>query len=422
MHDDSMTQGSSAPNAVEQETLAHQATHSPGHAGGANGTRPPVYFSPVLNAWVVTRYDDIVTVLKDHRRFSSALAYDSSVYLQGLSAEEFDVANCPVPLATLHMAVTDTLDHTRLRQSVHKIFTPQQLAPFTPQIRALAHRLIDGFYPYGHADLVEQFNYPLPMQVILLLIGIPDQDMPQIKQWCDDWNALMFRGEAGDRSRYVSSLSALNTYLQDLIMRRREQPQHDFASALVQAVDRNEGDLSLAEMVYLLSHLIGAAHETTASALNACFYFMLKRPRWWKEIQAGSSVIPSLVEEALRCDRAIRGPMRVTTDAAELGGVALPQGARLYLATTVANQDAAQFDDPQQFNPHRERLDSHLAFGRGIHYCLGAGLARLEMQIALECISQRLPGLRLSSQAEIRYLSGPLLRGFSALPVEWDLA
>ena len=388
-------------------------------------TEQPIYFSPAMNLWVVTRYDYILAVLRDQRRFSSAQAYQAMLDVLTLSPEGLQAANDPVPLDTLQMAGADQPEHTRLRSSVHRIFTPQRLAVFEPRIRHIAHQVIDRFADDHSADLVKQFSYLLPLQVILHIIGIPEGDMAQFKRWCEDWAALMFTRPTDERQiACARSLSALNQYLVDLIADRQNQPQHDLASYLVQAGNSGEARLNTAEMVYLLSHLIGAAHETTASALNACFYYLLKDRRHWQAIQNDPTLIPQVVEEALRCDLAVRGPIRTTTEEVTLGDVTLPQGARVYLALTVANRDKAQFTEPQIFDPQQDDRQKHLAFGHGIHHCLGAPLARLELRIALEVVSARLPGLRLSTKQQIRVTRNAMMamQTFECIPVEWDTA
>ena len=382
-----------------------------------------VFFQPSLDMWVVTRYEDVTAALKDHERFSSALCYDTETAFNFLeiTPEARAIIDSVIPSTTLQMAGADQPDHARLRNSVSKAFRPRRIEQLEVRVQRISDRLVDRFVNDGQVDLVEQFTYPLPVLSILSLIGIPEQDTEQIKSWCADWTALMFNKLPPDQQITCAySLRAFHQYLIDLIALRRKEPQEDLTSDVVQAIDAGETELSLAETVNLLCHLIGAGHETTVNQLNTCLYHLLRNRSSWLKIQNNPEVIPDIAEEILRLDPALRGPLRVTTEAVTLDGVTIPKGARVYLLLASANRDKEKFSHPEAFDPARKDLHRHITFGYGIHHCLGAPLARLEIRIALHVLSQRLPGLRLVPDQELKYKQSAVVKSLTQLLVEWD--
>jgi cytochrome P450 len=384
------------------------------------GSPRHVFFSPVLGMWVVSRYDEVVAALKEPQIFSSAQLYADGASFVQMAPEAERIAGSVVPLSTPHMAAADPPVHTRLRRSVRQSFTPRRLASFEPHIRKAVDGLIDQFVDDGQVDIAARYTIPLPVLSVLLFIGVAEEDVPQIQRWYADWTMLMLsRATAEKQVEYSRSLEAFHGYLMELITKRRANPREDLASDLVRAVDEGEAELTPEELVNLLSQLIGAGSQTTTDSLNTALCLLLGERQQWEMIRKEPAQIPNVVEESLRCTRALRGPMRATTEQVELGGVSIPKGARVYLMHTVANRDAKEFQNPDTFDPERSDLHQHIAFGHGIHRCLGEWLARLEMKVALEALSARIPDMRLVPGQDLSVRESAVVRSLMRLLAEW---
>jgi cytochrome P450 len=381
--------------------------------------RGRTFFSPELGMWVVSGYDDVVAILKNHRVFSSERMYETAAEFLELGAEARATLSAIVPLDTPHMANVDPPDHTRLRRAASAWFTPERVAALEPRVRRSADLLTDRFHQLGATDLVTAFTRPLPMMSILDVIGVPPADMERLARYYDDWARLLFtRSGPAEQLAYSRSLRSLHQYFADLIAARRADPAADLTSALVRAVDSGETSMSSAELANLLAQLLAAASDTTTYSLNTCFHHLLQQRRMWDALCAGELAAERIVEEGLRCNRSLRGPLRVATEEVTVGGQTIPKGGRVYLLHTAANRDPGVFPDPHSFDPDRKEVQRQLAFGYGIHYCLGAALARLEMKVALLTLSARLPTLRLAPQP-LDY-RGTVVRAMTRLEVVWD--
>lgn len=378
----------------------------------------PVFFSPTMDVWVVTRYADVNAALQDPQRFSSASDDSGSNYppeVQQLLSTDI-VASAP------RLVNLDPPEHTRLRQSVNRAFTPQRVASLAPTFRHFANRLIDQFIGDGQADFVLQFAHPYPKQVIFHLIGVPEADMEQVSQWVDARRELLFTRSPERQLACAHSLLAYHQYLRTLIEQRQVVPQDDFLSDFIQSAKEEQPNITMPQQVRMLSDLIAAGVETALNLIGNCLHFLLTERSYWQALQNDPDLLPKLVEELLRFDGSVTSVFRTTTQEVELGGVTLPKKAVLWIFLNSANHDEALFPHPERFDPHRDNLDRHLAFGGGVHLCLGAPLTRLEVRVALEALSQRLPSLRLVPNQTINYLSGSVLRGVQHLLVEWDTA
>jgi cytochrome P450 len=259
-----------------------------------------------------------------------------------------------------------------------------------------------------------------PMLVIFRLIGIPESASDQLARWSTDFLTMLFVPLPPQQQlECARSYLALQQYVYQLLEQRRANPQDDFASALLNAVEEEQADLQMFEVLELLLDLIVAGYVTTSDFLGLCLYNLLSRREYWKAIQENPALIPAVVEEMLRFDTPGLSLLRVTTEDVELGGVVIPKDAIVYVLESSANHDEEYFAHPEEFNPYRENRH-HLAFGRGIHFCIGAPLARLEAQLTLELLSQRLSSLRLVPNQEVTYVPNLALRGLQSLLVEWD--
>lgn len=376
----------------------------------------PVFFSPDLRMWVVTRYDDVALILKDPRRFSSTGMFQSMLQYAP------EVLELLGPYFSVPQIISvDPPEHTRLRDSVNRVFTPRRITLLEPRVRELAHALVDRFAGTGRTDLVRSFSAPLPLFAIFELFGIPRVDAPRIGQIYDD-TVLMLFGQLSREQQAVhaQSAQALFRYFSELMTERQAHPQDDVISDLCAAADHGGARLSFAEMLQMLFTITGAAQETTPNLLSTCVYRLLVERHHWQSILADPRLIPQVIEEALRRDSPTRALFRTATQQVELGGVSIPKGARLYLVLASANHDEAQFRTPEVFNPGREDAARHLALGYGIHYCIGAPLLRLKSKVALEVLSSRLPSLRLGPGQRTGYIPNLVGPKFKELWVEWE--
>ncbi len=380
----------------------------------------PVFFSPVLSSFVVTRYDDVVTVLRDPETFSSRDILDPGPFLAPEAAQLLVDNDVPAEGTLIGL---DPPAHTRLRKMLAKAFTPSRVAGMEDRIRALANGLVDGFAVDGETELLQRFAFPLPLTVVIRLIGIPDDDLDDCLHWCKDWAELARiaaqGGHPDEQIRLAQSVVAWHRYVRDLIAIRTEGPRDDLVSALLAVRLEEPGELTERELLSLIPGLVFAGHETTANLIGNALRHLLSAPRLWTKIVRKPELAERAVEETLRFDAPIFGMPRVVTRETILGGLPIPAGARLYLSYFSANHDEAHYSCPARFDPDRTVETPHLAFGRGIHFCIGAPLARLEGRIALEVLGQRLPDLELLDETH-RYQPHFFLRGLEQVRVRWD--
>ena len=376
----------------------------------------PVFFSPVHGAWVVTRYEDVLTILRDPSRFSSSYRFRNPV---DPTAEVLaELAQIPSEIRLL--VNEDPPTHRRTRALVSKAFSPKHVTAIAPRVHTIAHELIDQFCAVGHADLVRQYTYPLPMRVLLEFVGLPVEDADFIKQWCHDHMLLAVAGISDEQQlKSARAEVAFRRYADALIAERRHHPQSDLLSALIHAEVDGERPLDDVELNTLMQQLLFAGHETTTNLLSNTFFHLLREPDLWQALQADPSLIPNVVEEGLRHDAAIPGMFRTTNQDVTIEGVAIPAGARIFLAFASANRDERIFAKPEHFDLQRFNADKHLSLGHGIHYCMGAGLARLEARIGIEVLLERLPDLHLAPAQHITYLPSLINRAMQHLHVTW---
>jgi cytochrome P450 len=374
----------------------------------------------MLDMWVVTRYRDAVDVLKDPGTFSSALAYGDAASFLALTPEARARLDSVVPLSTLHLASADPPDHARLRTVLEKLFSRSAMSRFEPAVAAIADLLIDEFAGQKEADIIRQFAAELPIRSIARLIGVPDDDIPQLKQWYFDWTALALTTTQAERQLPLAgALAEFHDYLLKLVESRRSSPREDLTSQLVREIGARRAVMTEVELVNILSQLIAAGTETTMFAIGTCLYRLLRVSGQWGRVGSLGTRV-QVVEEALRCNQALRGLMRIATCDTEVGGVPVAAGTRLYVMNSVANRDSAVFADADRFDPDRLRpeVKRHIAFGIGIHRCLGAALARLEIQVSLERLGARLPDLALVPGG-VEVMVSPVVRSLTSMHVRW---
>jgi len=380
----------------------------------------PVFFSQLLRMWYVTRYDDIVTVLKDPARFSSAAAINVPIDYTKETRRAIEESF----LSEHSLTNNDPPSHTLIRGLVNKAFTARRVADLEGRIRAIASDLVDRFAGDGAVELVGAFSFPLPMRVILDVIGAPEEDMPKIIRWLDEWNELLFvQFPPEQQAEMMGHMADYERYWAGLIEARRAEPRLDLLTALVKASEDEDTRVPERQLRNICAQLCIAGRDTTAHMLSTLVWRLLSMPEQWELVRDDPAEnVPRAIEEMVRLDSSVHALMRMTTEPVELGGVQLPKGAWLAVLFASANHDEAHFPDAARFDLQRRSPKGHLAFGQGIHYCVGAPLARAEMRIALDLLIRRLPGLRLAPDQRFDHaMTNPILRGLKELHLRWDV-
>ena len=377
----------------------------------------PVFYSERFDLWVVTRYDDIVRILKDPAGFSSAqsLAVDSAV-----APEVQAVLDTGYP-ATPTMVTADPPVHTRFRELVSKAFTSRRVALMEPRMRAIAHGLIDRFERDGRADLVKKFAYPFPMEVIAEILGVPAADMDSFKRWSDDMSARFGPLPLDRHVECAKSEVEFQHYFAAMLEQRQRHPQTDLLTDLLNARIKREAPLNMPEMLSILKQLLIGGNETSTNLIGSMMLSLLRDRDQFDAVLRDRALAANAVEEALRLDSPVQGLFRTATRAVEIGGVNVPQGAHLELLYASGNRDEERFHDSDRFDLRRPDSSNHMAFGFGIHFCIGAPLARYEGRIALEALIDRLPQMRLAPGQAFDHHPHFFLRGLKRLDLEWPV-
>lgn len=366
-----------------------------------------VCFPDDVVRWVVVGYAEARVALADPRlRKDMATA---AAILDGKRTAPTD----PNALALLtHMLSTDPPGHTRLRKLVNKAFTTRQVAALRPRIEQITAELLDAMAGADEVDLMDAFANPLPVTVICELLGVPFDDRDDFQTWT---RALV--GVVGEEEHRPAAAAAMAEYLSELVRAKQTQPAHDLLSELVLADD--DGDrLTDPELVAMAFLLLVAGHETTVNLIGNGVNALLRHPDQWQALCADPTGIPAAIEEFLRFDGPVdMATVRYTDEPVTLGGTEIPAGELVYVALAAANRDPARFTDPEALTTDGHPT-GHLAFGHGIHFCVGAPLARLEAEIAFTALLRRFPGLRLAESATtVRWQTSTLIRGLLELPV-----
>jgi cytochrome P450 len=355
--------------------------------------------------WLVSGYNEVRQMLVD-QRFSRARAVAPGRALQGTEV-----------FAAGSINGLDPPEHTRIRRLVAGAFTARRVEAMRPRVASIVDELIDGLLDRPQpADFVAGFSLPLPVQVICEMLGIPAEDMEHFHAWSDtimgDWQQ--------DSDEIMTALVDLYSYFGRLIEVKRAQPAGDLMTALIAARDQTDR-LSEEELTILGCTLLIGGHETTANQINLSLLLLLDHPAEMNKLRADSGLIPDAVEELVRYVRLGGGlpPARVTTEEVELGGVTIPAGEVVLPLFATANRDPSVFSDPDRFDVSRVPAN-HLTFGAGVHHCLGARLARLELQEAFRGLLGRMPGIRLAvPAAELQFKPGMAPHSLRELPIRW---
>ena len=368
--------------------------------------------------WFFTRYEDVAEALRDHRR------YVKDVH-NALTAEQIASAAAEPPLyrlLTQHMLNADGATHARLRGLVNKAFTARMVDQLTPRIEQIAHALLDRAAPQRHLDVIEDYALPLAIDVIGELLGMGERDHHRLRAWLRVLvapSASSARNEA-KTAKLRRVMEDFVAYLQRLCEQRRRVPQRDLVSSLLAAEEAGD-HLSQEELYSMVLLIVVVGHETSVHLIGNAVYNLLLRPDRWEYLRRQPERIPSYVEELIRYDGPVeRATMRFAAEDIELHGRTIRRGDAVSLVLAAAHHDEAAFACPGELEI--ERTDNrHLGFGLGVHYCLGAPLARVEARVSLEALLRRVPAPQLSvPAADLRWHTNPILHGLRRLPISWE--
>jgi pimeloyl-[acyl-carrier protein] synthase len=374
----------------------------------------PVHRS-ALGMWVLTRHADVLRVLRDPSMSRNPRSSERVELLRSTAElDELLTAEEAAP----SMLFVDPPDHTRLRTLVNKAFTPAAVERLRPRIEEIVAELLDRVAGTGAMDVVDDLAYPLPVTVICELFGVPDTDRDQFRAWSRRLVRLLDPIVADDAlEQAMRARHGLRSYLRELIAERRAHPTGDLLTALIAAEDQGH-QLSEAELVSMCVLLLIAGHETTVNLIGNGMLALLRHPQARARLQADPALAGGAVEELLRYDSPVQFTSRHARSDLDIDGHRIRAGESVIAVLGAANRDPAQFDDPDRLDLARTP-NRHLAFGGGIHFCLGAPLARVEARIAIPALLARLPGLELGERPPVRR-DTVTLRGLASLPVSFQ--
>lgn len=364
-----------------------------------------------FNMWVALRYDDVRKVLSDYTHFSSN-------FHKGLNVESEHLAGS----IGASLVSADPPIHTKLRGLVSKAFTTGAVARLEPRIEQLTHRLLDQVCETGRIDLIKDLAYPLPVIVIAEMLGIPPEDREMFKHWSDEVVAtsdrvLSDRDKRRMQGTYQEAVreNEMHDYLHKIVEQRRADPRDDLISGLVAAEIDGER-LTAQEVLAFISLLLVAGNETTTNLIGNAIMTFLDHPREFERLQADMTLLPTAIEEVLRYRSPVQATFRVVAQDVELGGQMLREGQWMIAGIGSANRDESKFKNGNTFDITRTP-NPHIAFGFGIHHCLGAPLARLESRVALRIIIERLQNIKRADRKLLEPAAGFIINGVKSLPL-----
>ncbi len=381
----------------------------------------PVFFSPQLGYWVVTRYEDVKAVFRDNLLFSPSVALEkitpaSPQVLQILQGYGFAMNRT--------MVNEDEPDHMERRRLLTDAFLPERLVTLEPMVRSLARKTMDRFIDKGRADLVAEMFYEIPLNIALKFLGVPDEGAEQLRQFAvahtlNTWG----RPTPEEQLAIAHNVGRFWQTAQGILDTMRANP--DGEGWMYETIRQHLRHPDVVPESYLRSMMmaiLAAAHETTSNATANAFHTLLTHRNAWEDICTNPALIPNAVEECLRVAGSIIAWRRVATADAVVGGVQIPQGGKILMVQASANFDPRHFENPDEVDVFRESAVEHLTFGYGAHQCMGKNIGRLQMRVFLEEFVRRLPHMRLVAGQKVDYLSNTSFRGPSALWVEWEPA
>ncbi|MEN8183553.1 MAG: cytochrome P450 [Myxococcota bacterium] len=374
--------------------------------------RDPVHRITFGQAWIVSRFDDVEALLRDPRLSADdrkSRRFDA-MRKRLQKAGVWDEEQTPTLLRS------DPPDHTRMRRLVSKAFTPRAVAALEPRIVKLVGELLDTVSPAGEMDLIRDLAYPLPVQVIAEMLGVPNQDLERFKHWSDEIVRTLGVSNLDDFRRSRKAGKELRAYLEGIAEERRREPREDLISGLLRAEEKGD-TLSIAEVYATCSLLLIAGNETTTNLIGNAVLALLRHPDQLALLRDDPGLVENAVEEVLRFDPPVQLTARLVAEEFEFRGRRFEKGQEIVLLLAAANRDPSANPEPGRFDVTRSEV-RHLSFGHGLHFCLGANLARLEARIAISALIRRLPRLRLAV-LQPRWRDNTILHGLQSLPVSF---
>lgn len=377
-----------------------------------------VFYAEQLGYLVVNRMEEIDRIFTDHETFASVNVQDPVFPLSPeaqavLAAEDFDpvavMSNRPEP------------DHGRIRVHTRAGFSNRRIKALEPYIRRRSHELIDDMLAVGPpVEFVAGFAFPLPGETVFRFIGFPEGDDDMLKVWCDDRKAFSWgRASPDEQARIAEQMLAYWRYCRRFTASKRDHRGDDLASELISAHEANPDDLSYREVESIIYGLSFAGHEAVTALICNALQCVLPRRDVWAELCADPSLVPNAIDEVLRFNSSQISWRRVATRDTVVGGVEVPAGTAIFLNFASAHREASIWDRPDEFDIHRPNANRHIAFGKGVHYCLGARLAKFETQLVLEALTERIPTLALVEDQQFEYFPNITFRGPTKLHVTW---
>lgn len=376
----------------------------------------PVFYAPAIDYYVITRYRDIESIFADPESYSAAAAQLPLVELDPEARQILlDGGHRPQP----SMVSLDPPAHTRLRRPTARAFSARRTAEMEPRIRVVLDELLDAIDQTGPFDLVATLTFPLPATVVFSFIGVPEEDYGQLKRWCGYRAKLAWgRPAAEEQIEHARNMTAYRRYLRELVAAKNRDRDDDFTSALLAIHDEDPEQLSHEEIASILFSLSFAGHETTNYLIGNLLRRLLEDPARWDAVVADPALIPNAIEETLRYDPSVPVWRRLARRTVTIAGVEIPEGAKLFLWLAAAGRDPSVFPDPDTFDVYRENSRRHLAFGKGIHFCIGSALGKLEARLALQALTNRFPTMRLASNQALTFHPNISFRGPQTLWAE----
>jgi cytochrome P450 len=385
----------------------------------------PVHRAPNADYYIVSRFRDVQDALRRHAEFSS----DMTPLFEGMGPGSHFI---PAPVLNF----SDPPLHGRTKPIAVRAFGPARVKALQEKILTIVDRLIDSFVDKGEVELLQEFALPLPMTVIAGELGIPTEDLSRFKHWSDQM--LVFNNAASTPQQVAAAGEAIaeaNVYLRDKFHEKRRNPQTDLMSTLAMATTEPEGEdaaggerprpLTDDEALSMIQLILVGGNETTTNAILNAMLLLLLNPDVMADLRSGKASIDGVIEETLRLESPVRGFWRLTTCDTELSGTPIPKGSMVFLSYAAANRDPGQFEDPESLNPVRTNSNTHLAFGHGIHICVGFRLARKEIEISLQRLLARLDNIRLTpgkNDLDNLFVPTALVRGVKAMHLTFDKA
>ena len=405
------------PHLTDFDPLAPAEIDDPYPGWDVARAQAGVVYVPKLDRYIALSYEAVREVLRNTEQLSSRDIPD----VGEVPADLRDRLPNGYPLQTEALINCDGERHTTIRRITQQAFTIPRVNAMESTIRTLAHELVDAVQDAGRLDLVADFAAPLSTIVLARMLGVPDTEALRFREFSTTIIGLTTLVMSAERRRELTLAAAdFNDYATALVRQRREDPRDDLITALLQARDP-DSDATLSELavISIVSQLIVAGHETTATMIANTVWLLLEHRARWMAVLNDRSLVAAVLEESLRRMAPIKHLQRTALQQLEIDGVIVPQGSRLLVGYGAANADPAVFAEPRQFNLDRADEQPHLAFGRGKHFCLGAPLARLEGRVALECLLDRLPGLELGSERPPERTAALSVFTFARLPLRF---